>query len=129
MRSLLFVVGAWVLAAVTDLTPKAALATGANATAGVANATATAGVANATDAEATSPGAAATSAAVVTPPPTDSTQTAETPGPSPPTDFALPLVIGGLCALTLAAMGAGALLRRRCRRAARDRRRVSYLYA
>nr|AAC34457.1 glycoprotein gJ [Macacine alphaherpesvirus 1] len=110
MRSLPFVVCAWVTAVVADLAAKAALATDPT-TVGAANVTAVP----------TSHGANATSA--------DSTPAGGTPGPYPSADFGLPLVIGGLCALTLAAMGAGALLQRCCRRAARHRHRASYAYA
>ncbi|ABA29318.1 US5 [Papiine alphaherpesvirus 2] len=117
MRSLLFVVGAWVAALVTNLTPDAALASGTTtAAAGNTSATASPGD-NATSMDA---GSTITAAA----PPGHST-----PWPALPTDLALPLVIGGLCALTLAAMGAGALLHRCCRRCTRRRQNVSSVSA
>ncbi|AHM96186.1 envelope glycoprotein J [Papiine alphaherpesvirus 2] len=115
MRSLLFVVGAWVAALVTNLTPDAALASGTTAAAG--NTSATASGDNATSADAGSTIAA------------DAPPGHSTPWPSLPTDLALPLVIGGLCALTLAAMGAGAVLHRCCRRCARRRQNVSSVSA
>ncbi|ARS02659.1 envelope glycoprotein J [Macacine alphaherpesvirus 1] len=121
MRSLLFVVGAWVAAAVTYLSPNAALAT---------DTTPTVAAANSTTANSTAATVAGTAAPTTGAPATNSTVAPETPGPFPPVDFALPAVIGGLCALTLAAMGAGALLHRCCRRAAaRRRQRAAYVYA
>ncbi|ARS01776.1 envelope glycoprotein J [Macacine alphaherpesvirus 1] len=116
MRSLPFVVCAWVTAVVADLAAKAALATDPT-TVGAANVTAA------------TPPPPPHPTAPTRPPSADSTPAGGTPGPYPSADFGLPLVIGGLCALTLAAMGAGALLQRCCRRAARHRHRASYAYA
>ncbi|AAU88130.1 envelope glycoprotein J [Cercopithecine alphaherpesvirus 2] len=106
MRSLPLVVGAWAAALVTNLLPGAALA------------------GDAAGANATSTAAGSTIPATAGAPPDH-----PTPWAFLQTDRALPLVIGGLCALTLAAMGAGAVLHRCCRRCARRRQNVSSVSA